>query len=345
MNVRLGNTPRTYDRPFLWRHAILVAVVGLVIVPVVFAQRLDPITKWATNTAYTSGIRPNIVYQKAGGLDLKLDVITSGANTGMKPVVIWFHGGGWVTGEKEGSLLESLPFLARGMDFVDVDYRLASQAVAPAAVEDARCALHWVVWHAKEYGFDTSKIVVAGQSAGGHLALIAGMLNTAAGFDNACEVPYDSWQLDGPRDIRVAAILNFFGPIDLVEFLQPPGEKRNASALPMPRNMALRWFGGLPDAQELALAKRLSPLTYVGKDSPPVITLQGDKDPYVPYEQAVHLHQALDHAGARNQLVTVQGGGHGFSPPFPWTPEQNLTVHEAIFDFLEKVGVLARAEN
>ena len=113
----------------------------------------------------------------------------------------------------------------------------------------------------------------------------------------------------------------------------------------MPRNFVLRWLGDLPSAAQLALAKRLSPLTYVGKASPPIITVHGEKDPYVPHEQAVRLHQVLDRDGVENQLVTVQGGGHGFSPPFAWTAEQNLTVHEAVFHFLEKVGVLAHVAN
>jgi len=72
------------------------------------------------------------------------------------------------------------------MDFVNVEYRLASVALAPAAVEDCRCALRWVYQHAKEYGFDTSRLAVEGHSAGGHLSLMTGMLDASAGFDNEC---------------------------------------------------------------------------------------------------------------------------------------------------------------
>ena len=62
------------------------------------------------------------------------------------------------------------------MNVVNVEYRLASVSLAPAAVEDCRCALHWVYDHAPEYGFDISKLVVEGHSAGGHLSLMTGML-------------------------------------------------------------------------------------------------------------------------------------------------------------------------
>jgi acetyl esterase/lipase len=324
---------------------ILVAGIVLILASRLFAQRLDPITEWATNTSYKSAFHSNIVYQKAGGQSLQLDVITSGNSPAPRPVVIWFHGGGWATGDKEGALLAALPYLARDMDFVDVDYRVSSQAVAPAAVADGRCALHWVVWHAKEYGFDTTRIVVAGESAGGHLALMTGMLGAAESFDYECEVPFEAWQLDGPKDTKVATIVNFYGPIDLPEFLQAAKTSLGPTVLPMPRNFVLRWLGNLPRAEQLELAKRLSPLNYANKNSPPIITVHGDQDPYVPHEQAVRLHHVLDQDGVENQLVTVQGGGHGFSPPFAWTAEQNLTAHAAVFRFLEKVGVLAHNAN
>jgi acetyl esterase/lipase len=216
------------------------------------------------------------------------------------------------------------------MNAVNVEYRLAYQAQAPAAVEDCRCALHWVVQHAKDYGFDTSKVVLTGESAGGHLALMTGMVTAADGFDNSCELPASDWSgQGGPADIKVAAIVNFFGLTDLPAELQPPH----------PANFVIRWLGG-PDRMELA--KRLSPVTYVRSNSPPIISVHGDKDPVVPYEQAVHLHQALDRAGVKNQLVTIQGGGHGGYSAFAWSSEQNWDAYKKVFQFLDQAGVPAK---
>ena len=113
-------------------------------------QQLDAVTTWATDSAYELVLHQNVVYQKADSVELKLDVISGGRRSGPRPVLMFFHGGGWVQGKKEGSLLKLLPFVARGMAGVNVEYRLASEALAPAAVEDCRCALHWVVQHAKE---------------------------------------------------------------------------------------------------------------------------------------------------------------------------------------------------
>jgi acetyl esterase/lipase len=304
---------------------VLIALVIALRMPVV-AQESSSI-EWATSVSYGAQLYQNIVYQKANALELKLDVITKGSQS--RPVVIFFHGGGWVQGKKENHLLKLLPYLAHGMNGVNIEYRVANEAQAPAAVEDCRCALHWVVYHAKEYGFDPAKIVVTGESAGGHLALMTGMLTAADGFDNSCELPPDKWSAyGGAGEIKVAAIVNFFGITDLVPFLTPSN----------PSNFVVRWLGGnRPD-----LARRLSPMTYVRNNSPPIISVHGEKDPVVPYEQAARLHQALDRAGAKNQLVTVPGGGHGGYSIYPWTSDQNGNAYKTVFEFLEKNGVPAK---
>ena len=309
--------------------AIALIVFGLLSFSPSSAQNPDTVTEWATSVSFGSQLYQSIVYQKANSVELRLDVITTGPHSVARPVVIFFHGGGWVQGTKENHLLKLLPYLARGMDGVNVEYRLASEAQAPAAVEDCRCALHWVAQHAKEYGFDTTKIVVTGESAGGHLALMTGLLHASDGFDNSCELPPDQWAgHGGPSEVTVAAIVNFFGLTDITAFLQPAS----------PANFVIRWIG---DPNRIDLAKRMSPMTYVRKDSPPIISVQGDKDSIVPYEQAVRLHQALDRAGAQNQLITVHGG-HGPYSVFPWTTEQNWAAYQAVFHFLENAGILSR---
>ena len=311
------------------RKQISLLVFAFLLTCPIHAQHPDPVTKWATIAANEFRVFPNIVYQKANNVNLKLDVITTGSPDDVKPTLIYFHGGGWVEGAKEGTPMALLPYLARGMDVVTVEYRLAPESLAPAAVEDCRCALHWVFQHAKEYGFDTSKIVTAGHSAGGHLALMTGMLEPSAGFDNACQRLPKEWRLRTTDDVKVAAIINFFGPTDLIDLVQGSDT----------RNYAVRWFGNLQDRTELA--KRLSPLTFVRKGLPPILTIQGDQDTIVPYQQGVRLHEALDRSSDPNELVTIQRGGHGSTAPFAWTREQNLHAQEKVFRFLEKYGILS----
>ena len=291
-------------------------------------QELDEITKWATIAQNEDHFAFDVVYGEANNVRLHLDVITQGSPSVPRPTLIYFHGGGWLEGTKESTLLYMLPYLALGMNTVNVEYRMAPESLAPAAVEDSRCALHWVYDHAAQYGFDTSKIVVSGHSAGGHLALMTGLLKPSDGFDNNCRRLSDEWRESTIRDVKVAAIVNFFGPTDLVKLVEGPTV----------RNFAVRWFGSLPNREELA--KSVSPVTYARAGAPPVLTIMGDEDPIVPYAQAVQLRNALDNAGVPNQLVTIERAGHGSTTPFAWNREQFLQAQEAVVAFLKKYQII-----
>jgi len=117
-------------------------------------------------------VHTNIVYRVANNYEAKLDVYQPAGKSQPTPVVVVIHGGGWIAGTKEERTLEIAPFLQMGF--------------AAAAVEDCRCALHWVFANAEKYNFDPTRVVLQGGSAGGHLALTTGMLTPAAGFDNEC---------------------------------------------------------------------------------------------------------------------------------------------------------------
>ncbi|HEX3102295.1 MAG TPA: alpha/beta hydrolase, partial [Pyrinomonadaceae bacterium] len=214
--------------------------------------------------------------------------------------------------------LSYLPFLERGWRVVDVEYRMASNSLAPAAVEDTRCALRWVFRNAKQYNFDTSKIVLMGHSAGGHLSLISGMLPEKTPLDNNC---YADEKYGDPK-IKVAAIVNWFGITDVNDVIQGPNLK----------NYAMMWIGSQKNADEIA--KSVSPMTYVRAGLPPVITIHGDKDDVVPYSHATRLKDALDKVGVNNQLYTVKGGGHG-----QFTREQYIPAWEEVFKFLKANGI------
>jgi acetyl esterase/lipase len=296
------------------KKLLMLSVVFALLASALDAQELDSVARWATIAASEGWSYSNLVYKKANNIELKLDVITPGPRTEIRPTLVYIHAGGWVAGSKEASQLWTLPFLTRGMNVVNVEYRLGPQSLAPAAVEDCRCALRWVYQHSKEYGFDIAKLVLDGHSAGGHLSLMTGMLDPSAGFDNECP---------GEEQLRVAAIINNFGITDVAELLQGPNT----------RMFALMWFGSLSNRMELA--RKLSPLSYVRAGLPPIISLHGDKDDIVPYQQAVRLHEALDRTRVPNQLVTIPAGGHG-----GWSRDENLRGQGAIFQFLEKHGIL-----
>jgi acetyl esterase/lipase len=250
------------------------------------ADRMKPGV--ALETGYS--VAPDIVYETANNYEARLDVYRPRATEGRAPTLIYIHGGGWVEGRKEAELPRLMPYLSAGWAVVNVEYRLADVSLAPAAVEDCRCALQWIRRHAEEYGFDTTRVVVTGHSAGGHLSLTTGMLPASAGLDRQC---------NGTADMPVAAIVNWYGITDVADLLDGPNQK----------SYAVQWLSSMPDRN--AVAERVSPLTYVRAGLPPIITIHGDADGVVPYGHAVRLHRALDAAGVPNRLVTIPGGGHG----------------------------------
>ena len=276
----------------------------------------------------TYSVIPDLTYQRAGGVDLKLDVYRPRDDDGTNKTLMHMHGGGWTNGSKEASSLNFLPYLEMGWTIVNVAYRLADVAHAPAAVEDTRCALRWIYRNADRYGFDKQNIVVTGNSAGGHLALITGMLTSDVGMERQC--PGDrmrsTWDI-GPTNIEtleVAAIVNWYGITNVTDLLNNgPGTSGNFTEA---------WIGSSPNRG--ATAARVSPINHVRDDLPPVITIHGDEDTIVPHSQGVQLHEALNRAEVPNELITIQGGGHG-----GFSAAQMANIYDEIRDFLNEHGV------
>jgi acetyl esterase/lipase len=272
---------------------------------------------WTYNAVNDYRIVPNIVYSTANNYDCKLDVYVRNNPGHSTPTVVFIHGGGWVAGSKETTVMSFLPYLEMGLSVVNVEYRLARVSLAPAAVEDCRLALRWVFKNAKQYGFDTTKIIVTGGSAGGHLALMTGMLDPSYGFD----IPTD-WDYTGVEP-KVAAIVNWYGITDVKDLLSGPNRQE----------YAVNWLSNLSDKE--TIAQKMSPMTYVRRGLPPIFTVHGDKDQLVPYMQGVRLHEGLTKAGVPNQLVTISGGKHG-----GFTKEEMTKVFTAIKEFLKKNGIV-----
>ncbi len=297
----------------LKRFALLALVLAFA-PRAAFAQLSDRAT-WAAEATISHRVVPNITYLTANGYDAKLDVYTPSriAGPGPFPTLIMIHGGGWVGGTKEASVLNILPYLEMGWAVVNVEYRLGRVSLAPAAVEDCRCALRWVIRNAKEYAFDVNKLVVTGGSAGGHLALTTGMLPDTAGLERQCP---------GNETLKVAAIINWYGITDVGDLLDGANMK----------TYAVQWMGSMENRYDIA--KRVSPLTYVRAGLPPILTIHGDADPTVPYQHGVRLHAALEKAGVPNQLLTIPGGKHG-----GFNRDETLKIFTTIQAFLKKHGI------
>lgn len=305
------------------KKKLSIIAILLILTVATFGQQADS-RGWVDYAAGEYDIFPNMTYSTATNIDLKLDLYLPKERTKPVPVLMLFHGGGWVDGAKERNMFYLLPYLTMGWAVVNVEYRMAKNAPAPAAVEDCRCALRWAAYKTKEYNFDPSKIVTTGTSAGAHLALMTAMLPLSSIFDRQCPVD-NSLRWNGPKEpeVKVAAVINYFGITDVAELVEGPNAK----------HYAMEWLGSRPD--RLALAKQLSPLEYVRAGGPAVLTFHGDKDDIVPYTQAIRLHEALEKVGVANRLMTFKDHGHG-----GFKREDFVTAMTAMREFLKKIGVL-----
>jgi acetyl esterase/lipase len=260
-------------------------------------------------------IHRNLVYQTGNNYKLKLDVYEN-QKKGSHPTVIVIHGGGWIEGSKDKQKPFFTPYLNWGFSVVNIEYRLAKTALAPAAVEDCLCALRWVIRNAKKYSLDTDKIVVTGFSAGGHLALTTGTMPPVSGFEQQCP---------GNEKPEVAAIINWAGITDVSDLLYGSNQ----------RYFALEWFGNRTSSREITLAQSISPINYVRSDLPPILTIHGEKDKLVPYTHALRLHQELTKVRAPNQLFTIYGANHG-----SFTNTQRQQINATIKKFLTYYDVI-----
>ncbi|HEY4329124.1 MAG TPA: alpha/beta hydrolase, partial [Phycisphaerae bacterium] len=211
-------------------------------------------------------------------------------------------------------------YLAHGFVVCNAEYRLGDNtgqftpefAPAPAAVQDSLAAAKWFYDHADEYNVDKNRIIVTGASAGGHLALMVGMCTDATlGPVN-------------PKDFKIAAIVNGYGAVDVPTLLAKQG----------PTGFAAQWIPAGPNRD--ALAKQMSPMTYVRKDMPPLITVQGASDSTHPVADSIRFTDALKAVGADADIHLVPGG-HGYTPA-TW-PEAEKTT----FDWLAKHKIIPEA--
>ena len=233
------------------------------------------------------------------------------------PVVLMFHGGAWIHSYTNdyGSGKDHMStffdrFLAHGFIVCNAEYRVNDDtpdgAPAPAAVQDALLAAQWC-WNYLDYFHgDRSKFVVTGASAGGHLALMVGLTTPEAALGPT-----------SPTDFAIAGIVSGYGPADIEAEI-------NA--------VAKGWIP--PDLpNRAAIAKEVNPITYVRKDAPPLIVVQGANDKTAPVPDSQRLVMLLTAAGADASIHLVPGAAHGFDDS-TWPDAE-----KAMFDWLTAKGM------
>lgn len=235
----------------------------------------------------------NVVYGKAGEVELTMNVAKPKDVAGPLPCVLIIHGGGWAAGNKDMHNDLTWTFAKRGYVSATVGYRLVPKALYPAQIEDVKCAVRYVRANAEKLGVDPKRIGATGFSAGGHLSMMLGVMGKGDGLEGEGGNP--------DQDSQVNAVVAFFGPTDFINVVFPDAS----------RPIVEKWIGGTRDDKKEEYRKA-SPVTYVSKGDAPTLIIQGTKDPLVPHDQAYRMADALTAAGVPGRVDLIVGAGHGW---------------------------------
>lgn len=255
----------------------------------------------------------NVVYGHAGGEDLQLDLFAPKESPGPFPAVVVLHGGGWVAGSHEVVRPIAAALAAQGYVTASVGYRMVPRHRFPAQIEDAKCAVRWLRANAERYHIDSERIGALGFSAGAHLALLLGFTEEKDGLEGTGGNPQQS--------SRVQAVINVSGPTDLMRPEWPDAT----------RLVIADFLGGYRE-QLPGTYRAASPMAYIRRGAPPVLTIHGTADSVVPFEQAELLHSALRKARIPSRLTTLHGKGHGEN----WTSKDQHRNATAMLAFLNE---------
>ena len=224
-------------------------------------------------------VLPDIAYRE-GNNAWKLDIAMSKERSDApRPAIVYIHGGGWKKGDKRGKGIgDVLDYAAKGYVCISVNYRL--DVGIKACVEDVKCAVRWLRAHAEKYNVDPDRIGAAGNSSGGHLALMLAVCPASSGLEG-----------DGPYQEHSSMV-----------------QSAHCSSTPiMPGFRGLRGKPADPDVQ------KIQPMTYVSGDVPPLYFIHGTEDTKAPVRFLDDFVKALREAGAKDITYKryADGTGHG----------------------------------
>ncbi len=240
-------------------------------------------------------IHGNIPYHNDTLKKHLLDIYLPANAPGAFPVVIFIHGGGWISNDKYADMgympntINAL--LENGMAIASIDYRFAQDAVFPEIIKDCNKAVTYLFDNAVKYKLDKNRIALMGFSAGGHLASLMGTSQN----NNV-----KKWYFAGSfRPFRYKAVVDFYGPADLILL---PGNEDEKS----PEGILI----GAKPLERPDLAKAASPITYIDKNDPPFLIYQGEKDNIVSNKQSKLFHSWLKYHGVKSELTIVKDAPH-----------------------------------
>jgi len=226
-----------------------------------------------------------------------LDIYVPTNGKDRHPVVIWIHGGAWMSNDKYADMSymkETLrAFIDSSYVVASIDYRWSTTAAFPAQVRDCNQAIEYLYTHADKYNLDRKRFALIGFSAGGHLANLIGLSN-----DNTVK---DFYYNGRKPEFRIRVVLDFYGPSNF--FTLKGNDSKD------PRNPITLLLGGTV-ADKPDLAREASPIAYIDKQDPPFLIVQGEKDESVNPDQSTSLNTRLQSAGVKSEVIIVPGAPH-----------------------------------
>lgn len=264
-----------------------------------------PFIQIANQTAPASvKVIKDISYVSYGDRDLQLDLFMP-ARTPVKalPGIVLVHGGGWRSGARENLAAMAIRLAGRGYVAAAISYRLSAEAPYPAAIHDVKAAIRWMRSHASEYHIDSDHIAVAGGSAGGQIAALVGVTNGVPKFDPQAQHSQVS--------SAVQAIINIDGLSDFTSeqarhYEDDPAKKPSSAGA---------WFGGTY-AEKTELWKEASPLSHVGKNTPPILFIGSAQKRFSLGRE--EMMQKMTALGITTGVVLLPDTPHSFWLFDPW---------------------------
>lgn len=256
----------------------------------------------------------------------KLDIYLPESGDGPFPVFLQIHGGGFEIGDKRD--IQALPFLKvieRGYAMISINYRLSSEAVFPAAVQDVKAAVRWIRANQAHYYLDGNRIAACGGSAGGNLAAMLGVTGKTDAFDDP-----QLGNMTYPSNVQ--AVVDWFGPIDFLTMdVQATQNGFGLTDHSEPFSPESKYLGA-PIWEIPEKVKSANPTTYIHPGMPPFFIQHGSDDYLVPVQQSINFAQAIKDRFPEIpvQFEITEHAGHG-DPLFE--TDSNL---DKVFTFLDK---------
>ena len=276
-----------------------------------YIQIVTPVTSLAVAE------KRNLVYQTIGARQSRIDAFYPAVKTNSKRVaVIFIHGGGWRSGNKAQHHPLAQQLAALGYVCFTPEYRLSTEALYPAALHDLKVAVRWVRTQAETFHIDTSKIAIAGFSAGGTLATLLGTTNGQKEFETFLNVTNSSSNAN--------AIINIDGTLSFVHPESGEGDDRKKTSA------ATYWFGYSRKENE-TLWRQASPLTHVSAATPPTLFINSNMARM--HAGREDFIKVLQQNKIYHEVKTFADAPHSFPLFHPWFEPTVQTIDA----FLRKV--------